>query len=189
MSLLAQLGITPDRVLPAAADETPLKGELPRPYAQRIAQAKASLIVAQEPHALVLAADTVVARGRRILPKAETAETARACLAMLSGARHRVFTALALRVPGQAAPKRRLVETIVAFKRLSPQEIDAYLASGEWQGKAGGYAVQGRAAAFVRFLSGSYSNVVGLPLYETSALLAAAGYGAPSMGPERAGDG
>lgn len=173
--------MTPDTVLPADTDETPRKAETPRRYAQRIADLKAAAIVAREPASLVLAADTVVARGRRILPKAETPEEARACLALLSGARHRVLTALTVATPhadGNTQWRRRLVETIVSFKRLSPAEIDAYLAAGEWRGKAGGYAIQGRAAAFVRFLSGSYSNVVGLPLYETAALLAAAGYDA-----------
>jgi septum formation protein len=175
---LAQIGIEPDAVLPADTDETPHKAEPPRAYAARIAHVKAATIAAREAHALVLAADTVVARGRRILPKAETETTARACLALLSGARHRVLTALTLVAPQpDAAPKihTRLVETTVAFKRLSDVEIDFYLATEEWRGKAGGYAIQGQAARFVRFLSGSYSNVVGLPLYETAALLAAAG--------------
>lgn len=184
LALLAQIGVTPDAVLPADTDETPHKHELPRGYAQRIADAKADIVFAREPSALVLAADTVVARGRRILPKAETEQQARVCLALLSGARHRVLTALTLAAGNAERPvyRRRLVETTVSFKHLSAAEIDAYLAAGEWHGKAGGYAIQGRAAAFVRFLSGSYSNVVGLPLFETSALLKAAGYAPVSHG-------
>lgn len=178
MDLLAQLGLAPDAVIPAEIDETPRPRELPRIYAKRVADAKAAIVHAQAADAWVLAADTVVARGRRILPKAEKAETARTCLALLSGARHRVMTALVLVSPGgDGTPvwRRRLVETVVAFKRLSPREIDAYLATDEWHGKAGGYAIQGRAAAFVRFIGGSYSNVVGLPLFELAALLEAGG--------------
>jgi septum formation protein len=173
LALLAQLGVVPDAVLPADIDETPLKRELPIPYARRIAAAKAAAIA--EPGALILAADTVVAAGRRILPKAETETEARAALALLSGRRHRVHSAVTL-IDGEGKARHRLASAIVAFKPLSEAELAAYLASGEWQGKAGGYAIQGRAEALIRRLSGSWSNVVGLPLYETRALLRAAGY-------------
>jgi len=170
LDLLRQLGIVPDAVVPAGTDETQLKRETPAALARRLAAAKAAAVAPHAPEALVLAADTVVAAGRRILPKAEDAETARRCLELLSGRRHRVYTAVAVRAPdGRLA--ERLVGSIVAFKRLEGREIDWYLASGEWAGKAGGYAVQGRAAAFVRLLEGSYSAVVGLPLYETAGLL------------------
>jgi septum formation protein len=138
-----------------------------------MARAKLDVVAPRHPEALVLAADSVVAVGRRILPKAETKEQARDCLTLLSGRRHKVVGGLALAVPGGNV-RTRLVETVVRFKRLELSEIDAYLASGEWQGKAGGYAIQGRAAAFVAFISGSYSNVVGLPLFETVALLRSA---------------
>jgi septum formation protein len=162
----------PDAVIATATDETPLPRELPRAHALRLARAKAEAAAAQHPEARVLAADTVVGAGRRILPKAETEAQARACLNLLSGRRHRVYTGVCLIVPGGRA-RTRLGESIVTFKRLAPTEIDAYIASGEWHGKAGGYAIQGRAAAFIRFLSGSHSTVVGLPLYETAQLLAA----------------
>jgi len=173
LDLLAQIGIVPDRVLAPDIDETPAQDETPRIYAQRLARAKAAAVDA--PGCLVLAADTVVAAGRRILPKAETETDARRCLALLSGRRHRVMTAVILAAPDRR-PTERLVTSIVAFARLTTPQIDAYLASGEWQGKAGGYAIQGRAASFVRFLSGSYSNVVGLPLFETAQLLRGAGW-------------
>ena len=173
LDLLAQIGIVPDRVLAPDIDETPAQDETPRIYAQRLARAKAAAVDA--PGCLVLAADTVVAAGRRILPKAETETDARRCLALLSGRRHRVMTAVVLAAPDRR-PTERLVTSIVAFARLTTPQIDAYLASGEWQGKAGGYAIQGRAASFVRFLSGSYSNVVGLPLFETAQLLRGAGW-------------
>jgi septum formation protein len=173
LELLARIGVTPDEVRPAEIDETPLRGELPMPYARRIAAAKAAAIV--EPGALVLAADTVVAVGRRILPKAETEQEARAALKLLSGRRHRVHSAVTL-VDGEGRARHRLSSSIVTFKGLTEAELDAYIASGEWHGKAGGYAIQGRAGALVRALSGSYSGVVGLPLYETRLLLRAAGY-------------
>jgi septum formation protein len=144
---------------------------LPRALALRLARGKAEAAALLHASARVLAADTVVGAGRRILPKAETELQARACLALLSGRRHRVYTAVCLIAPGRGV-RVRLGESIVTFKRLTPAEIDAYLDSGEWQGKAGGYAIQGRAAAFVKFLSGSHSTVVGLPLYETAQLLA-----------------
>ncbi len=172
--LLGQIGRAPAEILPADLDETPLPGETPRALAQRLARAKAEVVARSRPDALVLAADTVVACGRRLLPKAETEAEARACLALLSGRRHHVLGGLCLIAPG-AKPRLRVSDSVLAFKRLTQAEIDAYVASGEWQGKAGGYAIQGRAAAFLRFLSGSYSNVVGLDLYETASLLAGAG--------------
>lgn len=174
LELLARIGIEPAAIVPAEIDETPLKGELPRAHAERLAREKAEAVAALHADALVLAADTVVACGRRILPKAETEAEARACLALLSGRAHRVWTAVHLKTP--ARESARAVETRVAFKRLSETEIEGYIASGEWQGKAGGYAIQGRAAIFVRSLIGSHSAVVGLPLYETANLLAGAGY-------------
>jgi septum formation protein len=176
LELLAQLGIVPDAVEPATLDEAPLAGETPARCAVRLAEAKARAVAARHAGACVLGADTVVACGRRILPKAERESEARACLALLSGRRHRVLGGVCAIAPDGRA-RRRVVTTIVAFKRLTAGEIAAYLASGEWRGKAGGYAIQGRAAAFVRFMSGSYSNVVGLPLHETALLLAASGHG------------
>jgi septum formation protein len=174
LQLLSQIGLAPDAVDPADIDETPLKGELPEAHAARLAREKALAVATRRPGVLVLAADTVVACGRRILPKADDEATARACLALLSGRRHRVITALALARPDGRLAERR-VTSIVAFKSLSPDEIAAYVEGGEWRGKAGGYAIQGRAAALIRFLSGSHSSVVGLPLYETASLLEAAG--------------
>lgn len=174
--LLAQIGVSPDLIDPAEIDETPLKDELPRDYARRLAAEKADVVGARREGAFVLTADTVVAAGRRILDKPADEATARAHLDLLSGRRHRVCTALALRAPGMDAPSVKLVETQVRFKRLSPQELEAYLASGEWRGKAGGYAIQGLAGAFVAAVNGSYSNVVGLPLVETAGLLGGRGY-------------
>ena len=173
--LLARLGVTPDAIDPAEIDEAVRKGELPVAHARRLADEKALAVSTRYPDALVLGADTVVAAGRRILPKAEDEGTARTCLELLSGRRHRVHSAVTLIAPGGAV-RNRLSTSIVAFKRLSAEEIDAYIVSGEWRGKAGGYAIQGRAEAFVRFLSGSHSGVVGLPLFETRALLVASGY-------------
>jgi len=175
LELLHQIGIRPDRIVPAEIDETPLRGELPVAYARRVAAAKAATVIARHPGAFVLAADTVVACGRRILPKAEDEATARACLSLLSGRRHRVLGAVELVAP-DGRLSRRLVTTVVRFNRLTAEEIAGYLASGEWQGKAGGYAIQGRAAAFAPAIIGSYSNVVGLPLAETSAMLRGLGY-------------
>ncbi len=175
LALLEQIGVRPDAVRAADLDEAPLKGELPRSHALRLAHEKARVVAALEPHALVLAADTVVACGRRILPKAETEADARACLALLSGRAHRVYTAIALISP-DGRLRERVSETRVTFKRLSDTECDAYIALGEWQGKAGGYAIQGHAAAFIRLLTGSYSGVVGLPLFETAALLSGVGF-------------
>ena len=175
LALLRQIGIEPAAVDPAEIDETPLKGELPRAHVQRLAQAKAAAVAARQPGAFVLAADTVVALGRRILPKAEDEATARRCLEQLSGRRHGVLGGVVVIAPGGRIGLR-LVATAVRLKRLTGSEIDRYLESGEWQGKAGGYAIQGRAAAFIPAINGSYSNVVGLPLAETAALLAGLGY-------------
>jgi septum formation protein len=174
LDLLAQIGITPDAVDPAHVDETPLKGELPVQHAMRLAAEKAEAVAARHPGAAILSGDTVVAAGRRILPKAEDAATARACLKLLSGRRHRVLSAVTL-VDAAGTARHRLSTSIVLFKPLHPREIDAYVDSGEWHGKAGGYAIQGKAAALIRWMSGSPSGVIGLPLFETRALLVAAG--------------
>ncbi len=170
--LLARLGIEPLRVGGAEIDETPRKGELPRAYAVRMAREKAE--AAADPGSHVLAGDTVVALGRRILPKAEDEATARRCLELLSGRRHQVLSAIALRAP-DGTVRERLSETVVRFKRLSEAEIAAYLGTGEWHGKAGGYAIQGQAAGLIRAIQGSPSGIIGLPLYETRALLVASG--------------
>jgi len=175
LELLRQLGIVPDRVDPADIDETPAPGELPPAHVVRLAEAKARAVRPRHPGAFILAADTAVACGRRILPKAEDEATARACLTLLSGRRHRVYGGVALMTPAGETTIRRVV-TQVAFKRLSKTELDTYLATGEWHGKAGGYAIQGCAAAFIPWIAGSYSNVVGLPLSETAQLLAGRGY-------------
>ena len=178
LALLAQIGVSPDRVDPADIDETPLKDETARRLALRLAVGKAAAAAARNQGAFVLGADTVVVVGRRILPKAETEQQARRCLALLSGRAHCVLTGVSVISPdGRTAS--RLSETRLHFKRLTPQEIDAYIASDEWRGKAGGYGVQGRAGAFVLDLSGSYSSVVGLPLYETLALLEGLGWRRP----------
>jgi septum formation protein len=174
LELLAQIGIVPDEVDPAALDETPATGELPAQHAARLADEKAAAVRARHPDAVILAADTVVALGRRILPKADDEATARRCLSMLSGRRHKVIGGLAVTAP-DGASWRRLVTTSVKFKRLSAAETEAYLAGGEWVGKAGGYAIQGHAAALIPWIGGSYSNVVGLPLFEAAQLLRAAG--------------
>ena len=178
--LLEQIGYAPDTVEPAALDEAVLPGEQPEAHAARLAHEKASSVAARHPGAFVLGADTVVACGRRILDKAESEESARRCLSLLSGRRHRVFGGVVVIDPTGRAVSR-LVRTAVTFKRLSAEELEDYLAGGEWRGKAGGYAIQGRAAAFVRFVGGSYSNVVGLPLHETYGLLA--GLGLPPRPP------
>lgn len=181
LALLNQVGIEPDHLIPAHIDETPEKGELPRRLAQRLAHGKAIEVrrKAQQAglgsNAIVLAADTVVAVGRRVLPKAETTEEAAECLRLLSGRAHRVFTGLCV-ISQAGYARQRVVETRIRFKRLAAREIEAYLASGEWNGKAGGYAIQGIAGAFVVKLSGSYSAVVGLPLNEAVGLLAGDGY-------------
>ena len=175
LDLLAQIGLAPDRVAPADVDETPLRDELPRRLALRLAAAKAEAVAARSPDAYVLAADTVVAQGRRLLGKAEDAAQARAWLELMSGRAHRVFTGVAVIAPsGRKAV--RLAEARVRFKRLTTAEIDAYLACGEWEGKAGAYAIQGRAGGFVIEVQGSYSAVIGLPLYETRMLLDGLGY-------------
>jgi septum formation protein len=166
----------PDHVTPAGIDETPHPAESPRLHAQRLAREKCAAIAQT---AFVLAADTVVAAGTRILPKTETEEQARKCLTLLSGRRHHVYTAICLRAPdGRIAS--RVVASVVGFARLDAAQISAYLAGGEWQGKAGGYAIQGQAAAFINFISGSYSGVVGLPLHETANLLHGLGYKLPN---------
>lgn len=180
LQLLAQIGVVPDRVLATDCDETPGRTELPKALALRLARTKAeaaSMKLAAEgvEDRFVLAADTVVARGRMILPKAETEAQARDCLAKLSGRAHRVMTGVALVTP-QGKMLTRLVESRVAFKRLSQDETEFYIRSGEWQGKAGGYAIQGLASLFIHQIVGSYSNIVGLPLYETAALLQGAHY-------------
>ena len=174
LDLLAQIGIVPDAVDPADIDETPGKDESPVHHAARLADEKARAVAARHPGAVVLAADTVVALGRRILPKAEDPETARRCLSRLSGRRHRVIGGVTV-IAADGTERRRLVTSTVRFKRLEPAEIEAYAATGEWNGKAGGYAIQGRAAALIPWLDGSYSNIVGLPLFETAQLLRAAG--------------
>ena len=173
LELLARLGLVPDAVVPAEIDETPRKAEIPDRYALRMATEKAAAVA--DPGSLIIAADTVVAAGRRILPKAESEDEARAALTLLSGRRHRVHSAVAV-TDVQGRTRTRISTSVVAFKRLSSDELDAYLASGEWLGKAGGYAIQGRAEALVRMLSGSHSGVMGLPLYEARTLLRAAGY-------------
>jgi len=181
LALLAQIGVEPDRMMPVTIDETPRKRETPRALAQRLAREKAELAIVrlkgdqEYEGALVLAADTVVSVGRRILPKADTVEQATTCLRLLSGRAHRVHTGVAL-VTAKGSVRNRLIETRVRFKRLSREDLDSYLASGEWRDKAGGYAVQGIAGAFVIKLVGSYTNVVGLPLYETMTLLTGEGF-------------
>ena len=181
LQLLQQVGIEPDALMPADIDETPLKNELPRSLAVRLSAQKAKnalKIVDTRPElsgSYLLSADTVVAVGRRILPKPEISEEAAECLRLLSGRQHRVYTGLTMISP-RTGERQRIVETRVRFKRLSTQEIESYLASGEWRGKAGGYAIQGLAGAFVVRLVGSYSSVVGLPIYEAMTLLAGEGF-------------
>ena len=170
--LLGRLGVVPDAVIPADIDETPLKGELPRAYVLRMGREKALAVDAPD-H--VLAGDTVVAVGRRILPKTETEAEARTCLELMSGRRHQVLTSVVLRAP-DGTLRERINETVVHFKRLSEQEIADYLGGGDWQGKAGGYAIQGAAEGLIQWIRGSHSGVMGLPLYETRALLKAAGF-------------
>lgn len=175
---MKQVGIIPAQVVPADIDETPLPREIPAAYAKRIAATKAKKVAGEQTGAIVIAADTVVAVGRRILPKAETADEARTCLALLSGRRHRVLTAVSVISPS-GQQKTRLVTSIVQFKRLSEPEMKAYLATQEWKGKAGGYAIQGQAATLITFISGSYSGIVGLPLHETVSMIRDAGYERP----------
>jgi septum formation protein len=181
LALLNQAGIEPDQLLPADIEEIPTKGELPRAYATRLARAKgeAALEAVRRSDELrgsfIVAADTVVAVGRRILPKAELLDEAAHCLRLLSGRNHRVYSGVCIVTPKESF-RQRLVETRVRFKRLSQSDLETYLASGEWRGKAGGYAIQGLAGCFVVKIVGSYTNVVGLPIYETTALLAGEGY-------------
>jgi septum formation protein len=177
-ALLDMIGVVPDEILPADIDETPLKGELPRDLALRLAQGKAQKVADDRPEAFVLGSDTVVGCGRRILPKAEDEETARQCLALLSGGSHRVFSGVALAVPGGKLISR-VAETRVKIRRLDEAAVAEYLASGEWNGKAGGYAIQGLFAKHVASIIGSHPNVVGLPVYETWNLLAGAGWRKP----------
>jgi septum formation protein len=172
--LLARIGAEPARIASPDIDESPLKGELPRAYALRLAQAKAAA-VARAPGEIVLAGDTTVAVGRRILPPAETVEIQRDLLNLISGRRHRCISAVCV-IDAAGKARTRVVETVVIFKRLSDDEREAYIASGEGLGKAGGYAIQGRAEALIRHVAGSHSGVIGLPLFETRALLRAAGY-------------
>jgi septum formation protein len=171
--LLGRLGIVPDAILAADIDETPDRAEVPRAYARRMAREKALAVAGGEAH--VLAGDTVVAVGRRILPKAEDQATARACLTLLSGRRHHVLSAIAIKAPNGTI-RERLSDTVVRFKALSLQEIDDYVAGQEWDGKAGGYAIQGRAEGLIAAISGSHSGVVGLPLFEARALLRSFGF-------------
>ena len=186
LALLRQIGVTPDAVAPTDVDETPRPRERPVDLAKRLAEAKAAAVDGgAHGDAVVLAADTVVACGRRILPKANEPAEARACLNLLSGRRHRVLTGVHVAAPA-GRRTTRLVTTTVTFKRLTPDDIDWYLDGGEWRGKAGGYAIQGRAAIFVRALNGSYSNVVGLPLYETAALLTGLGFPLQAAAEEQA---
>ena len=179
--LLARIGLVPDAIDPADIDELPHKRETPRALSIRLAKEKAQralempLVKELGPNAFVLAADTVVGLGRRILPKAETVDQARDCLSLLSGRSHYVYSSLCLISPGNRVSSR-CVETKVRFKRLSREDVDSYMACGEWRGKAGAYAIQGRAEAFVRLITGSYSGVMGLPLHETVQLLEGAGY-------------
>jgi septum formation protein len=175
LALLRQIGIEPDSVVPADIDEAPLRGEMPRTLAGRLACAKASAVADSAEGAFVIGADTVVACGRRVLPKADDEPSARRCLDLLSGRRHRVYGGICV-IGSDGRMASRVVTTIVVFKRLERQDIEWYIPQGEWRGKAGGYAIQGRAAMFVRSLSGSHSNVVGLPLFETAALLRGLGY-------------
>ncbi|MFD2264959.1 Maf family protein [Lacibacterium aquatile] len=175
LDLLRQIGIEPSGVAPADIDETPLRHELPGPHARRLAAAKAAAVAQTYPNAYILAADTVVAVGRRILPKAEDEATARACLKLLSGRNHKVWGGITLLAPDGRA-SHRLVRSQVTFKRLSADETDRYIASGEWHGKAGGYAIQGLAARYVLGIEGSYSNIVGLSLYDVGAMLDGLGF-------------
>ena len=174
LALLNQIGFAPDRVVPAEIDETPMAAERPEAVALRLSREKARSVAARHQKSVILAADTVVACGRRILPKPQTESEAKNCLSLLSGRRHRVFGGVTVIGP-DGTERSRTVRSVVSFKRLGRDEVSGYLASEEWRDKAGGYAIQGRAARFVRFMSGSYSNIVGLPLFESANLLAAAG--------------
>ncbi len=175
LSLLSQIGVMPDAVKPADINEDPIGGELPRDHALRLAQEKAAKVANNSPDVIVLAADTVVGVGRRILPKAENLDQAKYCLDLLSGRGHRVFTGVAV-IKADGDMLSRVVETRLTMKRLSQPELTFYLDSGEWEGKAGGYGIQGMAESYISKIVGSYSNVVGLPLFETRNLLQGAGY-------------
>jgi len=177
LDLLRQIGFEPDLMVPATVDESPRRGELPRALAARLAGDKARRVATDYPGRVILGADTVVALGRRVLPKAADEAQARRCLELLSGRRHTVHTAIAV-IDGDGRERCRVAATKVRFKRLDAQEIANYLASDEWRGKAGGYAIQGRAGALIPWINGGYGTVVGLPLHETATLLAAAGLGA-----------
>ena len=174
LELLGQIGIVPDEVIPADIDETLHKGELPRVFAARLSREKAEKIHASHKGSIILAADTVVAAGRRVLDKPVDAADARRILNVLSGRRHKVYGGICV-IDANGAARTRLVETSVSFRRLSASDLDAYIESGEWDGKAGAYAIQGLASTYVKFLSGSYSNVIGLSLYDTANLLRASG--------------
>ena len=175
LDLLAQIGVVPSQIIPADIDETPHKGELPKQHALRLAIEKAQKISQSKHGAYILAADTVVGVGRRILPKSEDGRTARECLELLSGRSHRVFTGVCLITPSGEI-KSRAVETRLKMKRLSDAELNTYIRSGEWDGKAGGYGIQGLAGAFIISIIGSYTNVVGLPIYEVRNMLIGAGH-------------
>lgn len=175
LALLKDIGVTPDKVVAADIDETAKPRELPRSLAQRLAREKLEAVAKQNPKAFILAADTVVACGRRILPKAETPEQVRECFELLSGRRHHVYTGVAIRSP-QGKILERVGDSTVIFAQMTKKQIEAYVAGGEGIGKAGGYAIQGMAASYIRFMSGSYSNIVGLPLFETAQILRSLGY-------------
>jgi septum formation protein len=175
LALLKDIGIVPDKIIAAEIDETPKKAELPRSLAMRLAREKLYSTEPKEPKGFILAADTVVACGRRILPKAETGDEVRACLKLLSGRRHHVYTGVAIRA-ADGKIRERVADSAVTFRQLSAADIEAYVKSGEGIGKAGGYAIQGRAAALIRFIYGSYSNIVGLPLFDVAQMLRGCGY-------------
>lgn len=183
VQLLHQLGLIPDDIIPADSDETPYKAELPGPYARRMADQKAAIIAQQHPNAFIIGADTVVACGRRILPKAETAQDAKDCMTLLMGRSHRVYGGLSLYLPAHAVKDKaagkiftKLSLSHVAFRRLDEKELSHYISFGDWQGKAGGYAIQGDAAPFIRQIKGSYSQIMGLDIYQMAALLKSAGF-------------
>lgn len=175
LSLLEQIGIVPDHIIPADIDETPHPKELPHDLVVRLSKEKARAIAARHKGSVVLAADTTVAVGRRILEKAGSEDEERRFLSLLSGRRHRVISGITVIAP-DGKEQTRAVETIISFKRLTRQELENYIAGGEWKGKAGGYGIQGHAESFVKFMRGSYSNVVGLPLYDTMRMLEGSGY-------------
>jgi septum formation protein len=175
IELLAQIGIVPDAVLPADIDETPLKGELPKALCVRLARGKAEKIAAENPGAFVIGADSVVACGRRDFGKAENDDEARKILSILSGRRHKVWGGICVIAPNGKI-LTRVCETTVSFRRLSAEEMETYIKGRDWEGKAGAYGIQGPAAAFVKFISGSYSNIMGLSLYDIAAMLKSAGY-------------